>query len=144
MSCPGCEPARVSLGGGVLRLSQQSLEQRTTRRGIVDVLRLNQLLDRGDEIRRAAPRGPRVLAGRRTLVETEIVRYAAKHQGKLSMSLLYPAFVATGQLGEPALRKLLAGWEEQELAYPSQANRGRRLSAELAWRAGVTDYEEAE
>jgi len=81
---------------------------------------------------------------RLSAIETEIVRYAAKHQGKLSMSLLYPAFVATGQLGEPALRKLLAGWEEQELAYPSQANRGRRLSAELAWRAGVTDYEEAE
>ena len=84
-----------------------------------------------------AARPPRLSA-----IEMEIVRFSAAHKGKLSMSLLYPVFVTTGRIGEPALRKLLAGWEEQKLARPAQANRGRRLSEELARRADVTDYVE--
>jgi hypothetical protein len=56
------------------------------------------------------------------------------------MSLLYPAFVTTGRISEPTLRKLLARWEEEQLVLPGQSNRGRRLSEDLARQAGLEGY----
>jgi hypothetical protein len=75
-------------------------------------------------------------------LEVEIVKFAARSGGSLSMRGLYPAFVTTGRISEPALRKLLAHWEERELVRPGQSNRGRRLSVELAQQAGIVGYGE--
>ena len=75
-----------------------------------------------------------------TPIEIAIVQFAAKHAGRMSNRLLYAAFVDTGKIGEPTLRKLLGKWEGEQLVHPGDNSHSRTLTAELARRAGVLDY----
>ncbi len=75
-------------------------------------------------------------------VEIEIIRYAADNGGKLSHTKLLRAFVDSQKIGEPTLRRILAGWEAQQLVTPKTHTQCRMLKQVLADRAGVT-YQEA-